>query len=92
MAPTPGNERLLTLYNKASVDVGAGEVIAVNPDLAGAADVSFIAGHVPLILDGVGLMGAGGHTVNETADLRTLPAMTKRMAVLLARLQRDGVK
>ena len=92
MAPTPGNERLLTLYNRASVDVGAGEVIAVNPDLAGAADVSFIAGHVPMILDGVGLMGTGGHTVNETADLRTLPAMTRRMAVLLSRLQRDGVK
>jgi len=92
MAPTPGNERLLTLYNKASVDVGAGEVIAVNPDLAGAADVSFIAGHARLILDGVGLMGTGGHTVNETADLRTLPAMSKRMAVLLSRLQRDGVK
>lgn len=92
MAPTPGNERLLTLYNKASVDVGAGEVIAVNPDLAGAADVSFIAGHAAMILDGVGLMGTGGHTVNETADLRTLPAMAKRMAVLLSRLQRDGVK
>jgi glutamate carboxypeptidase len=92
MAPAPGNERLLTRYSKASVDVGAGEVIAVNPDLAGAADVSFIAGHVPMILDGVGLMGAGGHTVNETADLPTLPAMAKRMAVLLSRLQRDGVK
>ena len=92
MAPTPGNERLLTLYNKASVDVGAGEVIAVNPDLAGAADVSFIAGHVGMILDGVGLMGTGGHTVNETADLRTLSAMAKRMAVLLSRLQRDGVR
>lgn len=45
-----------------------------------------------MILDGVGLMGTGGHTVNETADLRTLPAMTKRMAVLLSRLQRDRVK
>ena len=92
MAPTPGNERLLTLYNKASVDVGAGEVIAVDPDLAGAADVSFVAGQVGMILDGVGLMGSGGHTVNETADLRTLPAMTKRMAVLLSRLRRDGVR
>jgi len=92
MAPTPGNERLLTLYNRASVDVGAGEVIAVNPDLAGAADVSFIAGHAGMILDGVGLMGTGGHTVNETADLSTLPAMTRRMAVLLSRLQRDGVR
>jgi glutamate carboxypeptidase len=92
LAPTPGNERLLSLYNRASVDVGAGTVVAVNPDLAGAADVSFIAGHARMILDGVGLMGSGGHTVNETADLRTLPSMSKRMAVLLARLHRDGAK
>jgi hypothetical protein len=37
-------------------------------------------------------MGSGGHTVNETADLRTLPSMSKRMAVLLARIHRDGAK
>ncbi len=92
LAPTPGNERLLTLYNRASVDVGAGQVVAVDPDKAGAADVSFVAGRARMILDGVGLMGSGGHTVNETADLRTLPSMTKRMAVLLARLHRDGAK
>lgn len=92
LAPTPGNERLLTLYNRASLDVGAGQVVAVNPDLAGAADVSFIAGHARMILDGVGLMGTGGHTVNETADLRTMVSMSKRMAVLLARLHRDGAK
>jgi glutamate carboxypeptidase len=88
LAPTPGNERLLALYNQASLDVGAGPVVAVDPDRAGAADVSFVAAQVPMILDGVGLMGSGGHTVDETADLRTLPSMTKRMAVLLARLHR----
>jgi glutamate carboxypeptidase len=88
LAPTPGNERLLALYNNASLDVGTGEVVAVDPDKAGAADVSFVAGHVGMILDGVGLMGSGGHTATETADLRTLPSMAKRMAVLLARLPR----
>jgi len=88
LSPTPGNERLLALYSKASLDVGAGEVVAVDPDKAGAADVSFVAGQVGMILDGVGLMGSGGHTATETADLRTLPSMTKRMAVLLARLGR----
>ena len=69
LAPTEGNRKLLALYDQASRDVGAGPVTAVDPDRAGAADVSFIAGHVPMILDGVGLMGDGGHTVNETADL-----------------------
>jgi len=87
LAPTAGNERLLALYSRASVDVGTGPVVAVDPDKAGAADVSFVAGHAGMILDGVGLMGSGGHTVNETADLRTLPSMAKRMAVLLARLR-----
>ncbi len=92
LAPKPGNERLLALYSQASVDVGAGAVVAVDPDKAGAADVSFIADSARMILDGVGLMGSGGHTADEMADLRTLPSMTKRMAVLLARLQRNGAK
>lgn len=92
LAPTVENERLLELYSRASLDVGAGAVVAVDPDKAGAADVSFVAGVVPMILDGLGLMGTGGHTVNETAELGTLPSMAKRVAVLLARLQRDGAK
>jgi glutamate carboxypeptidase len=90
LAPTPGNERLLALYSRASIDVGAGEVAAVDPDKAGAADVSFVADEARMILDGVGLMGSGGHTVKETADLTTLPSMTRRMTVLLARLRREG--
>jgi glutamate carboxypeptidase len=86
MAPTDGNARLLEVYNKASQDLGFGAVTAVSPDRAGAADVSFVAGAVPMILDGVGLMGANDHTVNETADLTTLPSQTKRVAVMLSRL------
>jgi glutamate carboxypeptidase len=86
LSPTDGNRRLLASYDQASRDVGTGPVTAVNPDLAGAADVSFVAAHVAMVLDGVGLMGDGGHTVNETADLRTLPSQTKRAALLLYRL------
>ena len=59
---------------------------AVSPDRAGAADVSFVAGEIKTIIDGVGLMGSNDHTVNETADLTTLPSQTKRMAVLLHRI------
>jgi glutamate carboxypeptidase len=88
LAPTDGNRQLLALYDQASRDVGAGPVTAVDPDRAGAADVSFIAALVPMILDGVGLMGDGGHTVNETADLTALPSQTKRAALLLYRLSR----
>jgi glutamate carboxypeptidase len=86
LAPTEGNLKLLAMYDKASRDVGAGPVAAVDPDRAGAADVSFVAGEVKMILDGVGLMGTNDHTVKETADLATLPSQTKRAAVLLYRL------
>ena len=89
LAPTEGNKRLLEMYDRASRDVGAGPVTAVDPDRAGAADVSFVAGHVPMILDGIGLMGRDDHTPNETADLTTLPSQTKRAAVLLYRLNRE---
>lgn len=90
MAPTEGNARLLEMYNRASLDLDFGSVTAVSPDRAGAADVSFVAGRVPHIIDGVGLMGHGDHTVEETADLSTLPSQIRRMAVLLYRLQRAG--
>lgn len=89
LAPTEGNRKLLAMYDKASQDVGAGAVTAVDPDRAGAADVSFVAGEVKMVLDGVGLMGRDDHTVNETADLQTLPSQTKRAAVFLLRLAKE---
>jgi glutamate carboxypeptidase len=89
LAPTDGNRKLLAMYDQASRDLGAGGVTAVDPDRAGAADVSFVAGKVPMILDGIGLMGHSDHTVKETADLDTLPSQTKRAAVFLLRLARS---
>jgi len=88
MAPTEGNKRLLGIYDKASRDLGLGGVVAVDPSRAGAADVSFVARNVPMIIDGIGLSGHDDHTVKETADLRMLPAQTKRAAVVLYRLTR----
>jgi glutamate carboxypeptidase len=90
MAPTEGNAKLLAMYDKASRDLGSGAVTAVTPDRAGAADVSFVAGEVTAIIDGVGLMGHDDHTANETADLATLPSQAKRMAVLLHRIVKAG--
>ena len=90
LPPTEGNATLLADYDKASRDVGAGPVAAVSPDRAGAADVSFISGIVPNILDGLGLMGHDDHSPSETADLTTLPSQTKRVALLLYRLSRPG--
>jgi glutamate carboxypeptidase len=86
LAPTEGNARLLAMYDRVSQDLGLGPVAAVSPDKAGAADVSFVAGEVPMIIDGVGLMGHDDHTPGETADLTTLPSQTSRAALLLYRL------
>jgi len=44
---------------------------------------------VPMALDGIGLMGRGGHTADETADLATLPMQARRAALLLSRLAGD---
>ena len=86
MAPTEGNRRLLGLYDQVSRDLNLGPVEAVNPRNAGAADISFVAEHVDMALDGLGLLGSGRHTVEEIADLRTLPTQTKRAALLMYRL------
>ena len=86
MAPTAGNRRLLTLYDRVSRDLGLWPVTAVDPSKAGAADVSFVADIVPMKIDGVGLSGRDDHTTKETADLRMLPVQTKRAALLIYRL------
>jgi glutamate carboxypeptidase len=86
MMPSAGNTRLLAMYDEVSRDLGFGPVAAVDPRRAGAADISFTAGHVEMALDGIGLMGDGGHTTDEVADLSTLPMQTKRTALLLWRL------
>ena len=86
LAPTDDNRKLLGMYDKLSRDLGFGPVTPVDPARAGAADVSFTSGLVDMAIDGIGLMGTGGHTVTEMADLRTLPMQTKRAAVLLYRL------
>ncbi|MDX1501818.1 MAG: hypothetical protein R3325_05600, partial [Thermoanaerobaculia bacterium] len=87
LAATEANRALLALYDRVSRDLGHGPVTAVDPRNAGAADVSFVGPLVPRVLDGLGLMGTGGHTVEETADLATLSSQTERAAVLLYRLR-----
>jgi glutamate carboxypeptidase len=89
LAPTDGNTRLLAMFDRASQDLGYPPVTAVSPDRAGAADVSFVAGHVPMVLDAIGMKGRDDHSPNETADLRALPMQAKRAAVLLHRLSRE---
>ena len=86
MAPTDGNRRLLVQYDAISKSLGLPPVDAVDPSRAGAADVAFVASIVPMLIDGIGLMGSNDHSDRETADLRTLPTQTKKAAILIARL------
>lgn len=86
MAPTAGNEKLLTTYDQVSRDLGFGPVTAVDPRKAGAADVSFAADHVEMAIDGLGLLGGNAHTAEEFADLRMFQVQAKRLAVLLLRI------
>jgi glutamate carboxypeptidase len=88
MAPTEGNRRLLDMLNRVSGDLRLGEVTAVDPRNAGAADISFVAKDVDMAIDALGLKGKADHTVDETADLRLLPVQIKRAAVLIHRLTR----
>ena len=86
LAPTPGNERLLSAFDQVSRDLVFGPVTAVDPRAAGAADISFTAGYVEMAMDGLGPGGGDDHTVDEFIDLRTISLQTKRAAVLLYRL------
>ncbi|MDC9496728.1 MULTISPECIES: M20/M25/M40 family metallo-hydrolase [unclassified Pseudoalteromonas] len=86
MGLTEGNKKLLALYSQASQDLGYNKVEAANPRNAGAADISFAANHVDMALDGLGLMGSGAHTKNETADLTSLNKNTAKTALLIYRL------
>ena len=86
MAPTDGNRRLLARLSEVSRDLGFGEITAVDPRAAGAADISFVANDVDMAIDALGLKGKADHTVDETADLRLLTVQIKRAALLLFRL------
>ena len=86
MAPTDGNAKLLAIYSSISQRLGYGEVTAVNPRRAGAADISFAADHVTMALDGLGLMGTGGHTVDEVADMQSFKRNIEKAALLIYEL------
>lgn len=89
LAPTAGNHKLLEILDQVSRDLGHGGVAPVDPARAGAADISFTAGHVDMAIDGLGLLGGGNHTPEEYADLRTFRIQAQRLAVLLYRLGRE---
>ncbi len=90
MAPTAGNQRLFEALDQVSRDMGYGPIEMVDPGRRGAADISFAAPYADA-LAGLGPFGAGGHTPDEEVDLRSISVVTKRAAVLIYRLVKEGV-
>lgn len=88
MGPTVANKALLNELSAVSEALGFGEVEAYDPGRRGAADISFVADYVSG-LDGLGSMGTGAHTPQETVDLATFNALIQRTAVFIYRLTRD---
>jgi len=88
MGPTAANKALLNELSAVSEALGFGEVEAYDPGKRGAADISFVADYVSG-LDGLGSMGTGAHTPQETVDLATFNALIQRTAVFIYRLTRD---
>ncbi len=85
MKPTQENYQLLETLSQVSLDMGGPSVEGYDPGKRGAADVSFVAEYVAC-LDGLGTMGTGAHTPQETVNLNTIEMLTKRTAILIYRL------
>jgi glutamate carboxypeptidase len=91
MEPTPGNARLLAVYDSASQALGYDAVEALDPGRRGAGDISFVAPYIDG-LDGLGALGGGSHSPNERVNLPALVQQTERAAVLIYRLSREAGK
>ncbi|MGB2086623.1 MAG: M20/M25/M40 family metallo-hydrolase [Flavobacteriaceae bacterium] len=88
MGPTDPNKKLLHQLSQVSEALGYGAIEAYDPGKRGAADISFVADYVAG-LDGLGSMGKGAHTPQETIDLSTFNALVQRTAVFIYRLTRN---
>jgi glutamate carboxypeptidase len=87
MPPLPKNLEVLAHLDAVSRDLGQGPVIATDVAARGAGDSAFASPHAA-VLDGLGPYGGGGHTANETIDLKSLAPQAAQAAVLIYRLTR----
>ena len=87
MAPTEGNNKVLSVINSISMDMGVGATVAGDPGSRGAGDISYVAAYVDCI-DGLGASGRGAHAPGETIHLNDLPFLIKRAALTMYRLTR----
>lgn len=88
MAVTPGGERLLSIYSGVSAALGYGALTASDPARRGAGDLSFVAPFIDGI-EGLGALGSGSHSPNESVNLPALTMQTERAAIMLYRLSKQ---
>ena len=89
MSPTDGNKRLQEKFSRINEELGRGPMPALDPSRRGAADVSFVAPYTDA-LAGLGAIGEGGHTPNESLELDSMPLAIKRAAILIYRLSNEN--
>lgn len=89
MAPTEGNRRLAKQLSSINEALGRGPMPVWDPLKRGAADVSFVAPYTDA-LAGLGAIGQGGHTPNESLELSSMAVAIKRAAILIYRLSQDS--
>jgi glutamate carboxypeptidase len=87
MPDSPANRAVLAQLDLASRDLGFGEITAYDPRSRGAGDIAFVSPPLPA-LDGLGIRGGGSHAPGEWADLKTVPELVQRTALLIYRLTR----
>jgi glutamate carboxypeptidase len=85
MPLTPVGQALVAQYDSVSRALGYPPVRAMDAVNRGAGDLSFVAPFIPGI-DGLGSLGSGAHSPQESVHLPTLEMQTARAAVLMLRL------
>ncbi len=87
MPPTAGNRRLAAELSAINEALGRGPMGELDPGQRGAADISHVAPYTDA-LAGLGGIGRGGHTPDESLELESIPLGIKRAAILIYRLGR----
>ncbi|MEE4202526.1 MAG: M20/M25/M40 family metallo-hydrolase [Halieaceae bacterium] len=85
MPPTDGNRALAGALSAVNEALGRGPMEIWDPLRRGAADIAFVAPYTDA-LAGLGALGAGAHTPNESLELDSIGLAIKRAAILIHRL------
>ena len=89
MPPTDGNRQLAGVLSEINEAMGRGPMEIWDPLRRGAADIAFVAPHTDAMA-GLGALGAGAHSPNESLELDSISLAIKRAAILIYRLSQAG--